>query len=554
MKQQNSAQTPVRQQTKAENAYRAAALSQTTCKQTSVSAQNREKSVASQNRRQPQQADSKHKLLVNKQTDNAKQRVQSIISQTQKTHSAHKAKCATTTKTQETPVQAVNAVRYRKHSSQAYHRAQHLKSAIMMTHKDASNAVDATEGQYQEHAAQTSSAAQYLSLNKKGDSMAVKALVYIIITVVSVVIAVALFVKLWNVFVPDDSTGQDLQLLKERIERLVKSEKTYEQDSFILQAQDYVIFAFDAPTKSIEIALEDDLREKLRVTKTNDCDNKACLCKIKHDDLEDKGDKSKVIEVPLTECVKLDLPSDKMIYFGTDYSAYKTYISQHNDGIMLIRPLILQPAREGALANDLKYRYAVISAKFSTTTSIEKRPIMPLVLEKSTVNFAGKDSTIILLMQDTAPARSRYIYLQECNDKSSQECIDPATKKGKTPYKSFFDLNKEKYCAINPFIGSCTVQAVPECPKDTSINYPCRCDDELITNGYCKTYDCQQATECSDYCLLKTNQQGSGADCSPEELSWCAQDVCNVAKGKNYQIRCYPTGENGKAACVEGAR
>jgi hypothetical protein len=410
---------------------------------------------------------------------------------------------------------------------------------------------------------------KFAALNKRGTSLPLKALVYVILTAILVILAAAFLIDLWSTFVSADDTKQDMQLLAQRIEDLTKSDEEYAQEVMFLQTADNFIVGFDKYDQSISIgpldrealknykaensnchSVECVAQDRFTIQRPEACtEGTACLCKVTKDKVD--------------PCVTLDVDSVDDFLLASDYEGHLVWINDKKDGLVGIPSQIQMGPYKKFAMSALMWRSVdtlVYSSPYGANVQIEEtrtHSIIPVIIEKQV--FDGK--TIITVMPSNQQNRMRYFTAQKCPVVKDDPCS------GLTPEISYTRFGDSRYCALST-IGdvSCSVRTMPYClsggEQTKVVTSPCICSDTtgsfvpggVMIRGVCDRTQteqmgyvlrCENINTCHDYCKIGTGVTSLNEQCMGYEQILCQNDPCKITRCDFTTAQSMPDGSTG---------
>jgi hypothetical protein len=375
-----------------------------------------------------------------------------------------------------------------------------------------------------------------LSRNRKGASTIMPdTLVQLVVVAIVVVIAVLLFVKIWNFFFGVDTINEDVSGLAKMMEAMAKDEKSFEQRPYLLQIEDNFVTGHEASVGNLV-----------------QCGTQACICKAAKENDNNK------------KCFTIQAPDGAKIALRTDYTGFPRggTLPLHGSA-----PRTANTESDHALADDetfddtpyarTQYRTFILHRFLLRYTDANKddpkdadvaKAIIPLIIEKT----VSGNTIYFTALPDTQYARGRAYYGYVCGTKEENECSGLT---GHTSYK------ENVYCAPDIFSKeeTCTKTPMPACKYGKFVTQPCRCAgvtamDGVMTYGVClmpvppstqspaliSKYACNTVKSCEDYCHLLDGED----DCSTAERTICNFNTCGL------QLPCKTDTSSAEGYCI----
>jgi hypothetical protein len=367
---------------------------------------------------------------------------------------------------------------------------------------------------------------------RSGQALAIKALLYIALVVICVVLAVALIVKLWNTFIAPTPASQDADLLANIITEQLSNTQPYMQTPMLVRLSGERIVGFDVGQQQVSYSYMDGA--KLRVTKEiprGNCGDDACIC---------TSDGSSA-----THCRRIKPPKGiTSVYLTTNYGYFSGGALVKTDGDAPQWNTVSMPADIRGTSKQFIIDAKLIPA-FRAVNSVAgeermekapgnaKQPIIAVLVEKQVWEANGQTYATITVLPDTDEARARAYYLQICSDESKEYAgrngVDCT---GKTFVNSVEQSGSiTQACTPIGFSGACSHNTVEQCEYDALVTGPCTCGGKVVFGGVCTRTNqnfpvqCELMNSCADYCA-----QDGIDECSDfEENTLCTYDPCQIA-------------------------
>jgi hypothetical protein len=393
-------------------------------------------------------------------------------------------------------------------------------------------------------------------LSKRGDGqgMPVVALIFLILCVISLILAGVLIHKVWKAVLGTEASEQDVQILAKAIGEMLDNDKLYDQRVVYLRLEDHTIIGFGPNEPVINQFAPDPLKdEKYNIAQPEECADKGCICRLNGAEPVDCVNLvySKTDAETKQERIRtVALASLYQAYTDAAYAPPSK--TEFSVGPMTLgRAFVIPGNQYTVFAANIHYTDIEQSGpggKNEDTKAQTTKSVLPVIVEKI-IHPDDAQRVYIIIQPVTASARTRWYYYEQCTNKD-EPC------KGKTPHWSqyYFKQNREdRYCEPSSS-GQCSVVDMKQCGRG-EVYEPCLCNGLVVLYGFCygDTYNPTQCiediTECSDYC--NTNLGAAAGDaCQEEELVLCQQNPCK----DHIRVTCEVVQKDGAKRCEQSER
>lgn len=358
---------------------------------------------------------------------------------------------------------------------------------------------------------------ELLSRANRGDASTFSMVAYLLLSVVSILIAVGVMVTLYNIFFTKSATDQDAAQLAKTIEKMLNDNgetRLYDQQSLLIRTNGNIIVGFDPGVNTIEMGAK-------IFTKESKCNNKGCIC---------------TADDAIKTCYPIEIPSGLNVRFYSDYFEYDGGQRVVYDQLDKTNEAPFRIAGEYSDLRQLpsiseltqqKYLQFVIYEDFMNwvysngkKSATGVKTTIPIALEK--IRAEGSNTVAITLMPNTIKARARVFYGHVCMDKDTNGPCG-----FRSGYIAYFSTGG--FCAKNAFDNACTLIPLQECEENKVINKPCTYRGEvkqygMVAGGTYYDFSCETITKCDDYCTINGE-----SDCQQDEYAICQNNPCKIS-------------------------
>ncbi len=372
--------------------------------------------------------------------------------------------------------------------------------------------------------------------NRAGQTLAPKALAYLILVLIVIVAAIMFLSRVYNALIGGPPEKQDAELLANTINDMIADDRKYMQVPILLRLEDKLIIGFDDMQTSISSNSINYVGSQGGLSKTNvgvqyepiNCDSQTCVC---------SADDKKV-----RNCYIIKTSNNKIssVRLATNYYPFSNPLKElQNYASGLDIPANMPKEQQGTYTQFMidrdniqilkivdKAKTKYVSSK--PKTDVEVIPILPLIIEKITGDTGVVSITV---MPDTNRMRAREAYMYECPPNTDSENTGNCDAPGKNTFVTSMSQDKKTACGASVFSPQCTRNQINKCIDNELVTAPCYCGAEIALYGVCfngnqqRDIQCEVVQSCEEYCKLDGEYY-----CEESDLqAFCAYDPCNIA-------------------------